>query len=93
MNAGADDEAPHRLFGEHALYFSGDFEAAQQNAMRGRSALARRERVRISVEEVDSRRPSLVWRLCRPSAGWHFGEIASCQADHGRSDLTGERAE
>ena len=59
------------------LYYSGDFEAARQYAMRG-VQIWRSGGVQSPVEEV-TRPPSLVCAMRRLSE-WHFGEIASCHA-------------
>jgi len=61
-----------------AFYFSGDFEAARQYAMRG-VEIWRSGGVRSPVEEVMS---PVVVSLCYGALSqWHLGEIASCQAD------------
>jgi adenylate cyclase len=60
------------------LYCLGDFETAQQYAMRG-AQIWRSEGVQFPVEEVMS--PIVVCLLYEALSQWHFGEIASCQAD------------
>ena len=59
------------------LYFSGDFEAARQNAWRG-VQLWRAGGIQSRFEEVNS--PVVVCLSFEALCGWHFGEIASCQA-------------
>ena len=59
------------------LYFLGDFEAAQQYAMRG-VQIWRSESVQSRVQEVGA---SAVSVLCYEAQGkWHLGEIASSQS-------------
>jgi hypothetical protein len=59
------------------LYFSGDFEAARQHAMRG-IEIWRSGGIQSPVEEVGA---SSVGCLCYEAASeWHLGEIVSCQA-------------
>jgi len=60
------------------LYCLGDFETARQYAMRG-AQIWRSEGVQFPVEEVMS--PVVVCLLYEALSQWHFGEIASCQAD------------
>jgi serine/threonine protein kinase/predicted ATPase len=59
------------------LYFSGDFEAARQNARRG-VQLWRAGGIQSRFEEVNS--PVVVCLSFEALCGWHFGEITSCQA-------------
>ena len=59
------------------LYFSGDFEAARQYAMRGVRSGAR-EAYQSHAEVVDA--PAVVCLCYEALSEWHFGEIASCQA-------------
>ena len=72
------------------LYCLGDFESARQYAMRG-VQIWRSGGVQSSVEEVDA--PAIACLCYEALCEWHFGEIASCRCDHGRSDLTSEGAE
>ena len=73
------------------LYWSGDFEAARQYAMRG-VQIWRSGGVRVSgPEDVDT--PAVGCLCYKALSEWHFGEIASCRRDHGRSDLTSEGTE
>ena len=72
------------------LFFLGDFEAAQQYAMRG-VQLWRSGTVQSSIEQVDP--PAVVCLCYKAIFEWHFGEIASCRATMAGSDLPGERAE
>ena len=72
------------------LYFLGDFEAARQYATRGLQ-IWRSGGYRSPVEEVDA--PPVGCLCYEALSEWHFGEIASCRRDHGRSDLPSERAE
>jgi predicted ATPase len=58
------------------LYFSGDFEAARQNARRG-IQIWRVGGIQSPFEEVNS--PVIVCLSFEALCGWHFGEIASCQ--------------
>jgi predicted ATPase len=58
------------------LYFSGDFEAARQNARRG-VQLWREGGIQSPFEEINS--PVVVCLSFEALCGWHFGEIASCQ--------------
>src|SRR5215472_6118623 len=60
------------------LYFSGDFETAQQNAMRG-VQIWRSRGVQFPVEEVMS--PVVVCLCYGALYQWHLGEVPSCQAD------------
>jgi len=59
------------------LYFSGDFEAARQYAMRGVQTW-RLGGVQSPVEEVMS--PAVICLCYEALSQWHFGEIASSQA-------------
>jgi len=59
------------------LYFLGDFEAAQQNAMRGLQ-LWRTSGVQSPVEEVQT--PAVLCLCWGALSEWHIGEIASCEA-------------
>jgi tetratricopeptide (TPR) repeat protein len=57
-------------------YFSGDFEAARENAIRGLQ-IWRSGGVQSHVQEVD---PPAVACLCdKAQSEWHLGEIPSCQ--------------
>jgi hypothetical protein len=60
------------------LYFLGDFETAQQYAMRG-VQIWRSGGVQFPAEEVMS--PVVVCLCYGALSQWHLGEIASCQAD------------
>jgi hypothetical protein len=59
------------------LYFLGDFESAQQNALRG-VQIWRSGRVQFPVEEVDA--PPIGCLCQKALIEWLFGEIAVCQA-------------
>jgi hypothetical protein len=72
------------------LYFSGDFEAARQYAMRG-VQLWRLGNVHSPVEEVTA--PAVSCLCFQALTEWHFGEIASCQASMAGGHLASERAE
>ena len=72
------------------LYFSGDFETARQYAMRG-VQIWRSGGVQSPVEEVIA--PAVACLCYKALCEWHLGEIASCQRDHGGSDLASEGAE
>jgi serine/threonine protein kinase len=58
------------------LYYSGDFESAQQYAKRG-VQIWRSGRVQSPVEEVTT--PAVSCLIFEALSEWHFGEIASCQ--------------
>jgi hypothetical protein len=60
------------------FYFSGDFESARQHAMRG-VQIWRLGGAQFSVEEVMS--PVDICLCFEALSRWHFGEIASSQAD------------
>ena len=59
------------------LYFLGDFEAAQQHAMRGLQ-LWSNSGVQSPVEEVYT--PAVLCLCWGALSEWHIGEIASCEA-------------
>jgi len=59
------------------LYFSGDFESAQQYAMRGLE-MWRAGGVQCQVEEVSA--PAVGCLCYEALSEWHLGEIASCHA-------------
>jgi hypothetical protein len=59
------------------LFFLGDFEAAQQYAMRG-VQLWRSGTVQSSIEQVDP--PAVVCLCYKAIFEWHFGEIVSSPA-------------
>ena len=65
------------------LYYSGDFETARQYAMRG-VQIWRSSSVQSPVQEFVT--PAVPCLILRALSEWHFGEIASCQDDHGGSD-------
>ena len=59
------------------MYFMGDFESAQQHAMRG-VRIWRSGSVQSAVEGIDA--PIVTCLLYAGLAEWHLGEIASCRA-------------
>jgi predicted ATPase len=59
------------------LYYLGDFESAQQYAMRG-VQIWRSGDVQSPVEEITA--PAVTCLIFEALSEWHFGEIASCQA-------------
>jgi predicted ATPase len=59
------------------LYYSGDFEAARQYAMRG-VRIWRSGDVESQVEELDE--PAITCLCLESLCAWHFGEISSCHA-------------
>jgi predicted ATPase len=59
------------------LYYLGDFESAQQYAMRG-VQIWRSGDVQSPVEEITA--PAVSCLIFEALSEWHFGEIASCQA-------------
>jgi predicted ATPase len=58
------------------LYFSGDFESARKNALRG-VRIWHSGSVQYSVEEVDA--PAIGCLCTKALTEWLFGKIASCQ--------------
>ena len=60
-----------------SLYYSGDFESAQQYAKRG-AQIWRMGGVQTSLEEVHT--PALACMYIVALSEWHFGEVASSQA-------------
>ena len=72
------------------LYYLGDFESARQYAMSG-VQIWRSGSVQSHPEDLDT--PVVVCLCYQALSEWHLGEIASCQGDHGRSDLISEGAE
>jgi hypothetical protein len=60
------------------LYFMGDFESAQRNAIRG-VEIWRSEGVQSPVEEVMS--PVVICLCYKSLSQWHLGEIASSQSN------------
>ena len=57
-------------------YWSGDFDSARQNAVRGVQTW-RSGRVRLQAEEVDA--PAVPCLCIRALSEWHLGENATCQ--------------
>ena len=67
------------------LYYLGEFETARQYAVRG-VEIWRSGGVQYNAEDLDA--PAVVCLCYESLCQWHMGEIASCHADHGGSDLT-----
>ncbi|MGA8656852.1 MAG: hypothetical protein WB586_11955 [Chthoniobacterales bacterium] len=72
------------------LYHSGDFETAQQYAIR---AVQIWHSGNVPSHMEGPQTPVVVCLCYRAGSEWHLGEIASCQATIAESDLTGKDAE
>ena len=88
------DDPALKIWAYNALatthYFLGDFASARQHATDGLQ-IWQMEDSRFHLKDVDT---PIIGCLCyKAFSEWHLGEITSCQAKTGRSDLTGEGVE
>ena len=76
QNNAAQLVGAHRAFA-CTFYFLGDFESARQHAVRG-ADIWRSGGFQSPVEQISA--PGAICRCYEALAGWHLGDIASCQA-------------